>query len=154
MEDALDRDMETAVAISNSYVGDKHLLVYTPPTSIIIPYSALVWAYVQVTTTKHTTYGIPTGSSKSYALILWDRNRNKNQINVKNEETGHKILDEMYRRAPYFFSGFTNDLADATDNGRFNSLIQAVDERREHVLSSEMPGFGETIDNNSTYESL
>ena len=83
-----------------------------------------------------------------------DRNRNKNQINVKNEETGHKILDEMYRRAPYFFSGFTNDLADATDNGRFNSLIQAVDERREHVLSSEMPGFGETIDNNSTYKSL
>ncbi len=151
MEDVLDRDMQHAVAISNSYVGDKHLLVYNPPTSIIIPYSALVWAYVQVTTTKHTTYGIPSGTSKSYSLILWDRNRNKNTIGVKTEETGHKILDEMYRRAPYFFSGFTNELANATDNGQFNSLIQAVDERREHVLSSEIPNYGETTNNNSLF---
>ena len=151
MEDALDRDMQHAVAISNSYVGDKHLLVYNPPTSIIIPYSALVWAYVQVTTTKHTTYGIPSGTSHSYALILWDRNRTKNQIGVKNEETGHKILDEMYRRAPYFFSGFTNELAEATDNGQFNKMIQAVDDRRNHVLSNEIPNFGEMTDNNSLF---
>jgi hypothetical protein len=151
LEDVLVQDLAGATRIENALIGNKHVLFFAFPGTMVIPYDSLVWAYVMITTTKHTTYGIPTGTTKSYQFIMWDRNHKKNLINIKSDTVGHQILDEMYRRAPYFFTGFNNDLASATDHGKFNSMIAAVDERRNAYLSQQVPMYQESNINNVLY---
>jgi len=151
LEDVLIRDMATATRIDNALIGDKHVLFISFSGSIVMPYDSLIWAYVMITTTKHTTYGIPSGTSKSYSFNMWDRNHKKNMVNIKDDAIGHQILDEMYRRAPYFFTGFNNDLANATNNGNFSSMISAVDERRNAFLNNQVPNFDQNATDSILY---
>ena len=148
LEDVLERDMAYATRIGNAYIGDKHVLFYAFPGTIVMPYDSLIWAYVMITTTKHTTYGIPSGTTKSYSFTMWDRNHKKNMVSIKDEAIGHQILEEMYCRAPYFFTGYNDDLANATDKGNYSSMISAVDERRNAFLSSQVPTYSQNATDN------
>ena len=139
LRDLLDQDMNYATNIGNAYIGSRFVLFFQSQGSFVIPYEAVVWAYVQVTTTKHTTYGIPTGTSKSYTVIIWDTDKKKNIQNVKSEEIGHQIVDAMYRNAPFFYTGFSNELANAADNGQYDAMKQAVAERRMHYINEQAP---------------
>lgn len=135
LPELLENDMNHAVNIQNAYIGSEHVLFAQAAGSKVIPYNALIWAYVMITTTKHTTYGIPTGTSKSYQLIFFDRNKRKIFFNVKDEAIGHQMLDAIFARAPYIFCGFSEELASATNNGRFDEMVRAVDERRSHTVN-------------------
>ena len=154
LDEVLERDLATATQIGNALVGTKHVLFIAFPGTMVMPYDSLVWSYVQVTTTKHTTYGIPTGTTKSYQVILWDRDHKKNAVTIKDEPLGQQIIDEMYKRAPYFFTGFNNDLASAADNGNYGSMIQAVDERRNNYLNHQVPLYNEYSNNEFTNGNL
>ena len=154
LEDSLERDMSTATHIANAYIGNNHVLFYAFPGSIVMPYNELIWAYVEITTTKHTTYGIPTGTSKSYQFIMWSRDHKKNTVTIKDDDKGHQILDEMYKRAPYFFTGYNSDLANAADQGNFGSMVQAVDERRTNYLNHQVPQYDQFSNNEFTNGNL
>ena len=122
--------MESATKLANSYIGNEHAVFFTQPNTFVIPYNALVWAYVQVEKTQHKAYGIKTGTSTSYRIVMWDINHKKNMVNTKSEEIGNQIIDEMLRRAPYFYRGYNEELANMTDNGRYDEMVRAVEEKR------------------------
>jgi hypothetical protein len=134
LEELLDRDMSTAKQIGDYFVGTEHLVSCNIPGTIVIPYNVFVWVYVQVTKTKHTVYGIiPAGTSTSYQLVIYDRNKRKQMLNLKSQEQGDEIIQEMYGRAPYFLRGFNDNFANAVTNN-FQSMVNAVDERRQQVI--------------------
>ncbi len=134
LEELLDRDMSTAKQIGDYFVGTEHLVSCNIPGTIVIPYNVFVWVYVQVTKTKHTVYGIiPAGTTTSYQLVIYDRNKRKQMLNLKSQEQGDEIIQEMYGRAPYFLRGFNDKFANAVTNN-FQSMVNAVDERRQQVI--------------------
>lgn len=129
-KEAMEQDMTYAKKIENVYLSTRYMLT-TGMTSAIYPFSAIVWAYVLQTNTKHKVYGvIPAGTTVSYQIVFWDRNKCKISFNVKNNDVAHTILQEMNSRAPYIIYGFSDELARATDSEEFNSLVAAVDQRR------------------------
>lgn len=132
--DVLDQDMYSSEKIANAYVGNQHVVFYTTPGATIMPYNALVWIYVMITTTKHTTYGIPTGTSKSYQLTMWNKNKEKVAVTIKDENIGHQIIEAIINKAPYFYVGYSKELAEATENGKFSNMIQAVNQKRAEWL--------------------
>ncbi|MCR5213847.1 MAG: hypothetical protein K6E10_05490 [Eubacterium sp.] len=126
----LDQDMVYARKFGPAYIGSNYL-VMIGLKSYVLPITSLIWAYVLQTDTQHKLYGIiPTGTTTSYSVVMWDRNRKKIEFNINKKEEGHTLLEELQARAPYILYGFSNDLANATNSGQFNTLIQAVDQRR------------------------
>ena len=137
LPEVLERDMSFSSQIDNAYIGTDHVIFTNASGANVFPFNALVWVYLQVTTTQHTTYGIKTGTTKSYSVILWDRYHKKNIISMKNEDNARKVIETMFERAPYFFTGYSDELANYTDNGQFDSMVRAVDERRMHVTDNQ-----------------
>ncbi|MBR6402476.1 MAG: hypothetical protein IKS48_03750 [Eubacterium sp.] len=131
LPESLDMDMMRAQQDDVAYIGEKYVAFATSVGGYVIPYNCLIWAYVEITRTQHRTYGIKTGTSKSYKMVFWDNNQKKNTVDVKDEERGYRILDEIHARAPYFMMGYNEDIANAADNGRFGDIVRAVDERRD-----------------------
>ena len=129
-KEAMEQDMTYARKFENVYLSTRYMFT-TGMTSAVYPFSAIVWAYVLQTNTQHKIYGvIPAGTTVSYQIVFWDRNKRKISFNVKNDDVAHTILQEMNSRAPYIIYGFSDELARATDSGEFNSLVATVDQRR------------------------
>ena len=137
LPESLDQDMMRAYHEDIAYIGEKYVVFASTYGGFVIPYNCLIWAYVEITNTTHRTYGIKTGTTKSYNIVIWDNNGKKNTVTIKDEERGHRIIDQIYARAPYFFRGYNDELANATDNGRFGDLLRAVDERRNEFINSQ-----------------
>ena len=135
LEEVLEKDMENACVIGNAYIGNEHVVIYDSVNIKIVPFDSLIWAYMHVTETQHTTYGVKTKSTKSYQVIMWDYNKNKIMANVKNESDAIMIIAEMHNKAPYFYSGYSKELASATDGGRFDEMVSAVRESRNRYLN-------------------
>ena len=64
---------------------------------------------------------------------MWDIKKKKNMVNVKSEDVGNKIIDEMLARAPYFYRGYNETLANMCDGGQFDEMVRAVEEKRLEV---------------------
>ena len=135
LEEAFEKDMENATRIDNAFIGNEHVVIYDSMNIDIVPYDALIWAYYHVTETQHTTYGVKTKTTRSYQVIMWDHNKRKITTNVKNESNAIMIIAEMHNRAPYFYNGYSKELAAATDGGRFNEMVSAVYESRNNYLN-------------------
>ena len=133
LEEVLEKDMETATKLGNVYLGNEHVVFLQHPNTLVMPYNALVWSYVEVVRTQHRTYGIKTGTSTSYRIVMWDIKKKKNMVNVKSEDVGNKIIDEMLARAPYFYRGYNETLANMCDGGQFDEMVRAVEEKRLEV---------------------
>ena len=145
LEEVLERDMANATNVENAYIGDEHVVFYNSLNIIIVPFDALIWAYMHVTETQHTYYGINGNTTKSYQIVMWDHNRHKIMADVKNESTALTIIAEMHRRAPYFYNGYSKELAAATDGGRFDEMVSAVYESRNKYLNRRNINVQETV---------
>lgn len=126
---SIDQEMHTGQALN---FGPSALLtpswLLSPSTFSLkaVRLQDLVWFYKKVT--QHRVNFIPTG--KTYAVMLWDRNKTTYLIEMgRKEETGNALLQELVRRAPWALAGYSPDLNNLWQKD-FRSVVAAVDERR------------------------
>ncbi len=137
IESTLENDMAYARQFNSFYIGSNHI-IQASFNGKVIPFSAIVWAYVLVTKTQHKIYGvIPSGTTTTYQLIFFDRKKRRITMDIKNEDEGHTILNEIQSRAPYILYGYSSDLADATNGNGFWDMVKTVDERRNNFQQSD-----------------
>jgi hypothetical protein len=84
----------------------------------------LVWGYKLVT--QHRTNGVPTG--KTYQAMIFNRNGTQFTLPGKEKDVD-RLLSEVYQRAPWMITGFSQELAKAWSKDR-PALIASVDSRR------------------------
>ncbi|MBO4864322.1 MAG: hypothetical protein J5517_08140 [Eubacterium sp.] len=138
LPESLEKDMMFALHEDVAYIGEKYATFATPIGGFVIPYNCLIWAYLEVMKTQHYFYGIKTGVSEEYKLVFWDHNHKKNTVDIKKEEIGNKILDELYTRAPYFIKGYNEKLATfVTDDAFYRDMVKEVDERRNQFFDPQ-----------------
>ena len=90
----------------------------------------LVWAYSSTNVTNYRVGGfIPAGKSATHKIIMIDRNHNKGEIEVKNEEAQREILAVLERKVPFMILGYDNQLL-AMEKTDFAQMVRMVDERK------------------------
>lgn len=108
-------------------IGNKYLFIYSDPK--IIKLEDLMWAYTQIITTKHTTYGINTGTTTAYKFRILDRQKKYCQILIKGELDGREALEIIEEKSPHTILGYTQSISDMANNA-FKEMVRIVDERR------------------------
>ena len=98
----------------------------------VIHASELVWIYKKVT--KHSTNGIPTGTT--FTTVIHTRYGGAVEV-AGNERLTECLLQELHQRAPWVLAGFDQQLAGfwKSDPG---GVVAAVDDRRRQVLGEEV----------------
>jgi len=130
-EDMLAADMQYATKFKrNKYIGKKYSLFLDSPKQLIV-HDMLVWVYLKVITTRHWYGFIPTGTTKSYELVFVDRNKRQDTVMADNEAQAQEIINEIMRRAPHIFCGFSDELKNAFDQD-FRGMVARVDEDKLH----------------------
>lgn len=143
-ESDVEADMAYAVHKKNIDIGRKYAMCYGQ-TCYLIPYSQLLWTYVNITTTKHKTYGITVGKTKTYQVLFVMRDHSKCSLAVKNEDMGHEIVKEITTAAPHVIGGYHQELEDMYNNN-FAELIRIVNEHKAELEGNLSANTAATVD--------
>ncbi len=109
-------------------IGKKYVMLYST-TCALLSYDQLLWTYVMITTTKHRTYGIPTGTTRTYQVFFVMRNQKTFNISVKDEPEGQDIVAAISEMAPHVICGYHEDLSEMVKKN-FAQLIKIVDDHK------------------------
>ena len=130
-EYVLSSDMAGAASLADGSVdvGEKYIILYAMKPAVFL-LENLVWAYSSTNVTNYRVGGfIPAGKSATHKIIMIDRNHNKGEIEVKNEEAQREILAVLERKVPFMILGYDNQLL-AMEKTDFAQMVRMVDERK------------------------
>jgi len=136
-EEMLASDMYYSRREKAVWFGEKYALFWRVFLTKLFQYDQLIWAYLKITSTRHTMYGIiPLGTSKSYELVIVDRDNKEKKIYVRTQQAGEDLLMQLTAMAPYIYSGYDESLMQARKN-HFSEMIARVDEERQRRLTKD-----------------
>lgn len=126
-------DLTYAVQRKNIDIGKRYVMLYADKSKLL-SYEQMLWCYVSVTKTKHTTYGIPTGTTYTYQVFFVMRDKKKHTLNVKSEPEGQDIVSVVSEMAPHVICGYHEELNTMVKND-FTRLIQIVDDHKAELAN-------------------
>lgn len=124
----MDSDIENGVKFQNALLTRRELVAVSGLKAVCYGGKDIVWAYVQHTETTHRTYGIKTGVSHSYSVVLNDRQGKKHVIFCKNEDEARNLLREFSARFPHVLLGAGKEIMDIAKSD-YSRIVKASDER-------------------------
>lgn len=122
-----DSDIENGLKFKSAVLTRREIILLGGYKAKCYRGKDIVWAYVQHTETTHRTYGIKTGVSHSYSVMLNDRAGKKYQAVCKDEDEARSLLQELSARFPHVLIG-AGELMNMAKNN-YSQIVQASDER-------------------------
>lgn len=128
-------DYRQAVHLKNIDIGKKYSILYGVTPKLLI-HDDVVWAYLNITNTRHMLYGvIPTGTTKTYCVYFIRREGKDIEFTVKKEQQGHEVLEAFAKAAPYCIVGYDDNIKEMKERD-FRQLVEIVETRKADLLGS------------------